>query len=173
MAYEIRIRGHKEPIIVEENAERLRSDWENYQVNKKDAVVEVDGWVGRLSLINDFQRVKTTSAENTSNSHEEYLADRKKILDMSLEDRAKRMGYFRLVYKGFTGKNSEDVLINGIPIEKLIETEQLKFFTANPKAINCDALVFRKYIKSDKCNRFAFGPIEQITRQEFFARNNL
>lgn len=174
MAYEIRIRGHKEPVVVENNSERLMRDWKNYQLTGKDFVVEVNSWVGKISSILDFQKVKVSEAsKESSRSHEEYIEDRKKILDMPVEERAKNMGWFRLVYWTFTGKNSEDILIKDIPLENLIEEEQLRFFSKNPKAIHCDVDIFKKYIKSNQANKFSIGVIESVIRQENFARSNL
>ena len=174
MAYEIRIKGHKEPIVVDKNSDKIKADWESYQDTKQDMVIEINGWTGRLSSIIDFQTVKTSQAEKEpSRAHEEYLADRKKILDMPIEERAKNMGWFRLVYWPFTGKHSEDIYIKEIPLEKLIEEEQIKFFTENPNSIHCDISIFKKYIKSQKSNSFSINTIEQIIRQENFAKNYL
>lgn len=172
MAYEIRIRGHREAIIVEKNAEKLRSDWEAYQINRIDKVVEVENWVGRLSLIQDFQRVRSAEADKQSNAdiiHKEYMADRDKILGLTIEERASHMGFFRLVYWGFTGRRSEDIMVGDKPIEEFAKNIQRKFFTENPKRLHCDPTAFRPIIKSEKCNEKLMANLETIVRQDSFA----
>jgi hypothetical protein len=176
MAYEIRIKGRREPLIIEKNADRLKADWDSYVYTKVDAPVQTANWSGRLSLIQDFMRVNDSQADKPSSSdaiHAEYLKDRKEILNLSLEDRASRMGFFRLIYKGFTGKNSEEVLVKETPIEELAKKIQLDFFIKNPKRIHCDVECFKPLIKSTVCNKMVVPLIESIIRQEYFAANNL
>ncbi len=171
MAYEVRIRGHKEPIIVEKNAERLKSDWQNFIETKKDQVVEIEGWTGRLSLIQDFQRAKTIESNKTqSDSDEEYFTERKKILSLSLEERASQMGWFRLIYFGFTKQYSENVVLpNGRNIEDYAKDIQMNFFEKNPKRTMCDITEFKPLIKSDKCNEKIISTLEQNIRQDKYA----
>jgi len=172
MSYEIRIRGHREPTLVENNGEKLRLDWEEYQLNKTDKIVEVGSWVGKLSMIQDFKKTPSSNSNNNKSSedpHKEYTTERNKILSMSTEERANRMGFFRLMYWGFTHKNSEDVnTLSGKSIEEFAKEIQLKFFTENPKRTLCNPILFKPLIKSEKIVGKLMPTVEQLIRQDIY-----
>jgi len=176
MAYEIRIRGHKEPVVVESNAEKLRSDWEEYQISKTDKIVEVGSWVGRLSLIQDFKKAASSSSNQDSSSyeiHRDYVKERNNILSLSPKERSERMGFFRMIYWGFTKKNSEDVKTNsGVPIEELAQKIQSDFFTKNPQRTMCDPVLFKPIINSTRSDKSTIYLAENMITQDRFAVKN-
>jgi len=73
--------------------------------------------------------------------------------DKNIVAKSKQMGFFRLVYWGFTYKKSEEVITkNGTPIEELAEKIQLEYFTKHPQKKLCDPRLYRPLMKSNTCD---------------------
>lgn len=175
MAYEIKITGYKEPIITE-NGEGIKSVWEKFIETGKNVVVDFEGFTGKISSIQSFRRVGSSNQKPysyTEEVHKEYKIEREKILSLPIEERAKRMGFFRLIYDGFTGKHSEDIKIGEIPLEKFVEKIQYDFFSKNPKRLYCDPILFKPLIKSTKCNEWVVPIIERVINQDKFADEHI
>lgn len=174
MAYELRVVGEREPQVIEKD-DGLLKRWEMYQQNEiENEVVKLDSWIGKLSDIKSFKRVSGSRANNevAQEVNKEYYKNRQEFLKLSVKDKAKRLGFFRVVYYGFTEKKSEDVVLNnGKKLEDLAISIQERFFKENPKRMFCDYQLFKPLIKSDKCLPSVIGIISnQINTDKQFAR---
>ncbi len=173
MVYDVKIAGYPDLLRIDDPSDITKTRWEEYLKSKVDGVVSISGWTGRLSDVRAFRRVAPSVANKPDSSMADYLEDRRKILALTPEERAKRMGFFRLMYWIYTGKNSEEVKIKNQPIEKIVERFQLKYFQVNPRRTVCDPRMYKAFIKSNKAHTFGFSTMEQIVRQDQFAARNL
>ncbi len=173
MAYEINIRGLRDPIRSETNS--IREVWEKYIETKVDQVVQLGDWTGKLSEIKWLKKIEGSKSgySGGERSDIEYRKDLTEKRAQTASVRAQNLGLFRLMYWGFTGKKSEEVLVKGESIEKFAEKIQQKFFEENPKKIVCDPRLFKPLIKSDKCDATVVSIIEGIVRQDAFAEKYL
>lgn len=176
MAHEIRIAGYKELLRLEKS-EGILKKWEAFKTGEgKDEIISVSDWTGLLSDIKSFRKVLPLNSSKITEEQEraEYLKGRDTILAEPADVRAKRLGFFRLVYFGFTGKKSEEVFTpSGIPIEKMAEDIQKKFFVENPRRIFCDPIFFKPIIKSKRCNEIIMRVIDTHMMQDKFAEAKL
>lgn len=177
MTYDIKIVGHNEVMRLD-NGEMIKADWEEYKKNRSnDRMIEVQGLTCQLSDIKWFRAVKGTGADTNKtieNVDAEYLKSIKQIRSWPLDVRAKQLGFFRMLYWGFTGKKSEEILCDGIPmLEMWAEKLQRKFFEANPKRVICDPVVFREIIDSKNCDAGVMSVLENVVRQDSFAATRL
>ena len=171
MNYDIKVRGFKDDVSTEDG-EGLKQKWEAFMLKRaQDELVEVGGWTGLLSDIRSMRKVASSASEKSVGREEEmeYRNNLTEIRKMNPEKRAKRLGLFRLMYWGFTGKRSEEVIIKGRPVEELAIEAQAKFFKENPKRIFPDYDIFRHLIKSEKCNEAIIRIIDNQSRQDRFA----
>ncbi len=173
MAYEIRIKGDRNSLIVESNSigEKIRQDFFDYKLKKKpDNIFTVAGFSGTLSCIGSIKMVSSLKSENkaSDNFYREANNTRMDYLKLSSEERAKRMGFFRLFYWSFTKMKSEEVFLeSGKCIEELAYSIQKKFFEENPKRTFCDPVFFHPIVKSKKADASGIGLIERITREDY------
>lgn len=174
--YEMRVAGFKDTLQVDDGG-MLKTKWEEYKTKKiKDELVEIKGWAGMLSDIKSFRNTQNSNSENTysEQSENQYKKDLYAFRSMPVEKKAKRLGFFRLMYYGFTEKKSEEVLTNsGKPLEELAEAIQKKFFSENPKRMFCDPNLFKPLIKSEKCENAVMRIVENQIRQDKFATLHL
>lgn len=93
----------------------------------------------------DAPELKSGMQTQVQSSWEEYLADRKKILELTPQSRGERLGLFTLTWQIVTGKKDapESVLIEA-------RIAQTKFFTDNPKRIYPDGVIMRKIIEKHR-----------------------
>jgi len=174
MATEIKIKGIQEPMIADDASE-IKRKWESYKIGRgKNEMIEIAGWEGTLADISWLKSINKTNANNIHSEeiNREYLASRERILKLLPDIKAKNMGFFRLVYWGFTGQKSEEVKTkSGRPIEELAEELQLKFFQENQNRMFCDPIVYKPLIRSNRCNPAVMAMIErQIYTDKSFAK---
>lgn len=173
MAYEIRIKGDKNAMIVESNSigEKIRQDFFDFKLKKKpDNVFTVSEFSGTLSCIGSIKMISSLKSENKASDtfYAEARNTRKDYLSLPPEERANRMGFFRLFYWGFTKKKSEEVFLeSGKCIEELAYSIQKKFFEENPMRSFCDPIFFHPLVKSKKCHDAAMRLIEKGTREDY------
>lgn len=172
MAYDIKIKGFPNLVSVE-NGEQAKLDWENYINTKKNAVVNIGDWTGQLSDISSFRKVSGGRGKDNKTVESvarEYRANLVNFRKLSVEDKAKRLGFFRLLYWGFTREKSENVkLKDGSPIEEKAIAIQRKFFAENPKRMFCDVINFKQLIKSNECFPAVMSIMEEQIRQDVFS----
>lgn len=175
----IQITGKREPIETDyDKAKKIKESWIAYKQNKKDAVVEIEEWNGTLSLIrsvdlNAYDQRNASESKRSEEYHKEYLLGLTGARNETPEIRAKRFGFFRVIYRGFTGQDSRDIKIGEAPLESLVEKIQKKFFEENPKRVFCDPTLFHPLIKSKKCDGMVMRIIENQIRQDRFAEKYL
>lgn len=172
---EIKIKGFPDPVRAE-NIGDLQLRWQEYKIGRRqNELVTVAGWNGTLSDILSFRKIATTRAQSKAadEAHNEYMRERAIALLETPEVRAKRMGFFRIIYWGFTGKRSEDVTVRGKSIEQMAETIQRKFFTEHPKRIICDPALYKPIIKSEVCHIKVMDLIERQIKQDKFSEAKL
>jgi hypothetical protein len=154
MNYDLKIIGDNEMLRVEDGDD-LKREWEQYKMSKRkddDRIINLKNWTGSLSDIRSFRTAPASNSSNDSNYDEQYRKDMIKLNALSPEDKAKRMGFFRILYYGFTGMKSEEVMVGETPIENYAEKIQRKFFEENPKRVYCDPFLFKPIIKSKGCD---------------------
>lgn len=155
MNYDVYIKGHRDPISVE-NGDDLKKDWFDYLENKKDRGIELKGFTGKLSDIKNFRKVPTRRYVNQDDAKKEwdfYVSERKKTPDQ----KSKQLGFFKLLYYGFTNimEPESDVL-------KKAQAIQLKFFTKNPKRTIPDPTIFKPLTGDRPCA----GPVVDILSRQ-------
>lgn len=167
MPYDLNIIGSTDPLRVEEGADELIERWSLFRTKKiQDEPVKIAGWVGMLSSIKSFRPVEKSRSDGigSSESNNEYRRDLSQIRSLTPEARAKRLGFFRMVYWGFTQKYSD-----GTDIEKKAEDIQRSFFTKHPKRIFCDVTEFQALLPKAECDKTIIGIIERQIQQDKFA----
>lgn len=183
MAYDIHIIGNSEPLRIEHDIRFLIERWKLFKLKKiSDEPAEIGDWVGALSAIKSFRPIEANRS-NTNASREsdnEYRRDLAAIRALSPSERAKRMGFFRLVYWGFTKQRSD-----GLSVEREAEKIQREFFEEHPKRILCDPIFFMPIIRKgplpEKEGESLGGRIDaavmriitETTRQDKFAEKLL
>ncbi len=173
MAYEIRIKGDRNPIIIESNTigEKIRQDFFDFKLKKKpDNVFTVSDFSGTLSCIGSIKMISRLKSENNASDAFYAEANKKRLETISLspEERSKRLGFFHLVYWGFTKKRSEEVFLeSGKCIEEFVYPIQRKFFEENPNRTICDPELYRPLIKSRKCDEAALRIIERAIQADY------
>lgn len=175
MIYDLKLKGFPELHRVDDPAGVIETKYARYHQTKVDEVIETVGWTGPISDIRSYKRVGPSGqAQQPDTSHIEYMKDRAEKLARPIAERAKDMGFFRMIYWSYTGKKSEDVMtLSGAPLESLVEKIQLKFFTEHPRRTVCDPILYKPVIKSVSANTFGLSTIEQVVRQDMFAARNL
>ena len=175
--YQIRIKGRNDLMLEIKDiiGFQIKQDWKDYLETKKDAPVEISGWSGKLSDIKDFNLINTEYGNNEVNKLEiDYRDELRRFRELSAEEKANKLGFFQMVYYGFTEKNSQEVKMkNGLPIEDEVIKIQKKFFTENPKRRYCDPIFFRPLVKSTSCNKAIIRIIENIIAQDNYAEKHL
>lgn len=134
--------------------------------------IDLGRWAGTYGEIRSVEITSGLNSEN--NKHEEvdsqYRRDLMSFRKLSPQNKSKRLGFFRLLYWGFTGKNSEEVMLkNGVSLEAKATAIQEKFFAENSKRMFCDLLLFRPLIKSEKCQDSIMRILENQIRQDVFS----
>ncbi len=173
MVYDVKIAGYPDLLRIDDPSDITKTRWEEFLKSRVDGMVSISGWTGRLSDIRAFRRVAASLPHKPDSAFADYLEERRKILALTPAERAKRMGFFRLMYWTYTGKKSEEVKIKDRPLEEIVEKFQLKYFLENPRRVVCDPRMYKAFIKSPKANTFGLLTIEQIVRQDNFAARNL
>lgn len=175
MAYEIKIKGLKETMMAENHGavSVIKEKWERFMKNEiEDVLVTISGWTGTLASIVYFK--ETTSSASSSSSFdiawreagEKYMKERNSFLKLDPMQKAMKLGFFRMVYWGFTGEKSEEVMIKNEPIESLAIKIQEKFFRENPSRMICNPSLFKPLIKSIKCQVSIQNLIEAVITQD-------
>lgn len=174
--YDVKISGIDNPVRIEDSG-GIKMKWESYQSSRQgDEVVTVGPWTVKMSAIKYFQlvRVNEDSANKTEQIHADYVAERKRILGLSVEARASRIEWFRLVWQGFMGSPSEGVATaDGRMVEDVARELQLEYFKMHPNRTHCDPSVYRSLIGSRKCNVMTLSLLEAVVRQDNFAEAHL
>lgn len=178
MAYDIKIKGLKDLVREEDHikAMRLKNTWEAYKTGKaNNSLVQVGTWEGAIADIGYFNEVATRVKSDyvVNDTQKEFLKTRREFLSKSLEDKINHLNFFRLLYWGFTRKNSESVLVGEKPIEEYVKNIQKKFFTCNPNRTMCDPVLFKPLIKNTKCHANVLSLIEgHVMQDKYWARRH-
>jgi hypothetical protein len=168
----LRIKGLDQEIYLEEEKARaIKKMW--IDSTKQSTIVDIDSWSGRVSDIRHiwFDNFSHTLRDVGVDYEMEYLRERDDILAMSLEDRAKRLGMFDILWWSSTGEKeySDEIKAKAIEI-------QTKFFTEHPKRCFCDPLLFKGLLpsKNIEINKWQNGGhhfIESAVREDIIHSN--
>lgn len=167
MSYEIKIKGMNDLLMIESEdvARRVKSSWESFHSGGENCLIEIEGWEGRVSSIDYF---KKSSSPRSDNSHAidasaEYARAKIEFLKLAPADKARKaMGFFRLMYLGFTGKRSEEVLLGSAkPIEEAALGIMERFYRSNPGRYMPDPGIFKAIIRSQECSPSAMAIMER------------
>ena len=168
-SYEIKLTGHNDLLLVE-NGDSLKSDWEAYKQKKKiDQPISIAGFTGMLSDIRYFRVAQGAQSNNNSAMQvsKEYFDELHKIRKMDARERANRIGFFSLIFSGFNGNLPDNEEIG------LAKEVQKKFFTENPRRVHCDPLLFKEIIGGQKCHDAILRLVENVVRQDKFAEKHI
>jgi hypothetical protein len=100
MAYDIKIKGFKDPMRVDEHekGEKLKVLWKNYNEGKgNNTPIEIGGWLGRISDVGSFMEVKSV---NRSDKPQIQYPD----IELTPEQRKKRAEMFDKARQEFIKK---------------------------------------------------------------------
>lgn len=171
MAYDIKIKGVRELVREEdhEKAFQIKKKWNEYLTGKgNDCLVKIGSCECLLSDIALFNEVVTRVKNDNVvvDAQKEFLRGRKEFMQRGIQYRANHLDLFRLFYFGFTKKKSEEIEINGKPLEEYVKAVQMKFFTENPKRAICDPILWKPFIKASKCHKNVLSIVENHVQQD-------
>jgi len=169
----MKIKGEKLAVQVR-NADELIKLWHTFHRGvEPDRVVDIPGWIGKLSDIQTFRLVPDcflTDAGATEKAHEEYMANLRRIRNLTPTTRATRLGIFKLLNWGFTGENLND----DAPLAQEAIGLQEKFYTENPLRVHCDPAIFKPLLGEWKlCDKAVLRIVENCVLQDRFAARSL
>lgn len=184
MASEIKIKGRKEPIettfVI---ADRIKALWLNKEV-PKDAKIEVGDWVGTKDDIKSIWldrkgdvSSRAEKLDTMAQANADYIKQRKEFQALSLDEKAKQVGFFKMLYYGYV----KELKVPDEIIEKAIE-RQRAFFKEHPFNILPDPLIFKDLInsKDNSCLKPIFSIVsmsistdKKYTEQEELYHGNL
>lgn len=139
--YKIKLKGRDEPIIIKDDTGKmLRERWIE---NKLPARLVTENMAFLSTDIKSIEKIQRTEAEaprDNSQNDAEYLAFRKKMLDLPIEARANIMRIPNLIWAAHTRKvMPEDV-------KEEIKARQLKYLAENPNCMYANPKVYRDLI---------------------------
>lgn len=174
--YIIEIKGSNRKVEVSDDfGKKIKAQWEQWiedgRSQEDDGLISTDGFSGSFSQVKFiYYSSEKNRSDNTNNSFGDYQKDRDRIRKMTPEQKAKRLGFFRIIYWGFTKKRSEEVKTKtGESIEKLAENIQLKFFKENPNRTLPDEHIFKPLIKSTEMDNRAFKVVSDHVQEDINA----
>lgn len=167
-SYDIIITGARDPLRVDRGVEPLIERWQLYRLKKiADEPAKIAGWVGMLSSIKGFRptdQVRAASGDGGRATENEYRRQLDRMRNLQPAERANHLGFFRLIWWGFTGKRSD-----GTGVERQARDIQQQFFAQHPKRTFCDPQLFRPIIPGVSCHPSVVSIIERQIQQDKYA----
>lgn len=170
--YKITFKGRDmEPIFVDDFKGKLLAD--DFFEGTMPEKVRVKNIIFLRSNIKSIEKFDETSKledseKSLKETHNVYVSDLHAFRKLTVEQKAKNLAFFRLLYWGFTQKDSEGLGLE----EKAIEIQK-NFFEQNPLRMYCDPILFKSLFESDNCNPTVLNISESQIRQDRFAEKHL
>lgn len=146
----VKIKGKHEALqITADQAQNVLDMYVDYKEGKMpDQVLQIGSWTGMLSSVHSVEVEKKNNKKDYARERAEQEArEREAELSKPIEVRAKQVGFFSLIYWGFTGGDPSQETI-----DKAIEIQR-KFFTENPKRLFCDTELYKPLLSGrDSCD---------------------
>lgn len=147
MPYVIRLRGHDDIKVDDITGEQIKDDWLNYksakskaEKNKRNHVIEVEGFTGQLSDIYNFKQVdrgRDQTAKKKSDHireiGEKHFSNYKRVVKLSPDEKAKRLSFAKGWHEVITGSPQMS-----LKKRKQYIDVQREFFKENPHRTICE-----------------------------------
>lgn len=136
---QIYIRGIGQKEVSNEDAKVIKQQWESGTL-KHDEIISFGNFATKAGSITGITLEPEIKSGNNSEQVEgDYYKERHEILSSSLEERAHRLEFFKLLIK---------IMDDRDPTEEELEKAkqiQLEFFQKNPYRLECDTSCFKEF----------------------------
>jgi len=136
---QIYLRGIGQKEISNEDARVIKQQWESGTL-KHDEIISFGNFATKAGGITGITlEPETRSSNNSEQVEDDYYKERHEILSSSLEERARRLEFFKLFMKIMEDRDpTEDELREAKQV-------QLEFFEKNPYRLECDVNCFKGF----------------------------
>ena len=168
MQHIIKIRGNDKPITATGDVKTIISRWNEYINTKKDSIFQMNGNTYRVSAIQSIEKDTQSNAiekriDNSKKEITEYINSRRSFLQLSPEEKSKKIGFAGLIYWGFTGNKLSDNIEDK---NKVIDIQK-KFFEKNPNRMFINPTELKQMFKDRQLNSLVYDIVKNQLASDF------